>query len=226
MIVSISQPTLFPWIGYFNIIKKSDAFVFLDTVKFEKHSWQMRNKLKEISKVQEHPVWIRIPTRVEKTDTLIKDVIIDNMQSWKEAHLKSFQANYGDSYREIEFIDNLYDKQWNNLSEFNIEFISKCCEYLDIHTRLLKSSKLKCVGKKGDLVLNICKELDATDYLSTVGSADYLEDYRYRFDESGIKIIYHDYTHPIYRQRGKTFIENLSILDLIFNEKNNAKNFV
>ena len=86
MITSISQPTLFPWIGYFNIIKNSDVFVFLDTVKFEKHSWQMRNKLKETSKDKESAVWIKIPTKIEKTDTLIKDVLIDNNQRWKENH--------------------------------------------------------------------------------------------------------------------------------------------
>ena len=83
MIVSISQPTFFPWIGYFNIIKKSDVFVFLDTVKFEKHSWQMRNRLKEVSKINESVVWIRIPTKIEKEDTLIKDVLIDNTRKWK-----------------------------------------------------------------------------------------------------------------------------------------------
>jgi len=62
MIVSISQPTLFPWLGYYNIIKKSDVFVFLDNIKFEKRSWQMRNKLKSISSGAELETWIRIPT--------------------------------------------------------------------------------------------------------------------------------------------------------------------
>ena len=60
MILSISQPTLFPWLGYFNIIKKSDIFVILDIVKFEKRSWQMRNKLKMTTSKEEEEIWIKI----------------------------------------------------------------------------------------------------------------------------------------------------------------------
>lgn len=226
MRVSISQPTLFPWIGYFNIIKNSDVFVFFDDVKFEKHSWQMRNRLKELSKDRESPVWIRIPTKIAKTDTLIKDVLIDNSENWKENHIKAFQINYGKSYDEVSFILDLYNKEWDKLVDFNIEFITNCCKFLEITTKLVKSSDLNCNGKKGELVLNICKKIGATEYLTSVGAVDYLEDYRKMFDESTIKITYHDYIHPVYKQRGKTFLENLSILDLIFNEKNNSKSFI
>lgn len=226
MRVSISQPTLFPWIGYFNIIKNSDIFVFFDDVKFEKHSWQMRNKLKEISKDRESSVWIKIPTKLAKTDTLIKDVQIDNSENWKENHIKAFQINYGKSYNEVNFVLDMYNREWDKLVDFNIEFITNCCKFLEIPTKLVKSSDLNCNGKKGELVLNICKKLEATEYLTSVGAVDYLEDYRKMFDSSNIKIIYHDYTHPVYKQRGKSFLENLSILDLIFNEKNNSKLFI
>ena len=226
MRVSISQPTLFPWIGYFNIIKNSDIFVFFDDVKFEKHSWQMRNKLKEISKDRESSVWIKIPTKLAKTDTLIKDVQIDNSENWKENHIKAFQINYGKSYNEVNFVLDMYNREWDKLVDFNIEFITNCCKFLKIPTKLVKSSDLNCNGKKGELVLNICKKLEATEYLTSVGAVDYLEDYRKMFDSSNIKIIYHDYTHPVYKQRGKSFLENLSILDLIFNEKNNSKLFI
>lgn len=226
MKISISQPTLFPWLGYFNIIKNSDIFVFLDTVKFEKHSWQMRNRLKQISKDNESAVWIRIPTRLEKTDTMIKDVLIDNSQNWKADHIKSFKINYGKSYDEIDFLQKMYSMGWEKLANFNIEFITTCCKFLKIHTKLIKSSDLNCTGKKGELVFNICKELGATDYLTSVGAINYLENYRKMFENENIKIFYHNYKHPIYKQRGKTFLENLSVLDLILNEKENASKFI
>jgi len=63
------------------------------------------------------------------------------------------------------------------------------------------------------------------DYFWFAGQ-NYLEDYRKKFNENNIEITYHDYADPIYKQRWKQFIEKLSILDLIFNEKNNAKNFI
>ncbi len=95
MKISISQPTLFPWIGYFNMIKNSDVFVFLDNVKFKKQTWHMRNRLKSSSKVKETEIWVRIPTKLPKTDTMIKDVLIDNNQNWQQKHLDNFQYNYG-----------------------------------------------------------------------------------------------------------------------------------
>ena len=38
--------TFLPWIGYFSLIKKVDKFIFLDSVQFDKRSWQQRNKIR------------------------------------------------------------------------------------------------------------------------------------------------------------------------------------
>ena len=178
MIVGIAQPTFFPWIGYYNIIKNSNMFVFLDNVKFEKHSWQMRNRVKNSSKHSDSEVWMSVPTKGVTNNTLIKDVIIDNTKNWKQKHVKTLKNNYSKSFQEIKFLTQIYDNEWNKLVDFNIESITKCCQYLGIKTKLIKASDLSAAGKKGDLVLNICKELNADEYFSTIGSKDYLEDYR------------------------------------------------
>lgn len=225
MKISISQPTLFPWLGYFDIIKNSDIFVFLDNVKFEKRSWQMRNRLKNVDKSKESENWIQIPTHIIKSDTKIKDVEIDNNQNWKSKHLKTFQALYGDSYHELPFLKKLYNQNWNRLSDFNISFITSCCEFLGIKTCLKKSSELNIDGKKSKLLLNICEQLDATEYLTTIGAKEYLEKDKQIFNNSKIRIQYHNYNHPNYNQKGRQFISQLSILDLLFNEKNNAKKY-
>lgn len=226
MIVSISQPTVFPWLGYFNIIKNSDIFVFLDNVKFEKRSWQMRNKLKMITNDKESELWINIPTRLEKTDTMIKDVLIDNTQDWKRKHINAFRSNYGKAYTEIDFLQEIYEKDWKKLAEFNITFIRECCQFLAIKTKLVRASDLLVEGKKSQLLLNICKKFSATEYLSTIGSKEYLENDKDIFERENIKISYQEYVHPVYSQKGNTFLEKLSVLDLLFNEKDNSKNFV
>ena len=46
MIVSIHQPAYLPWLGYLHRIALSDRFLFLDTVQFQKGSFQNRNKIK------------------------------------------------------------------------------------------------------------------------------------------------------------------------------------
>ena len=45
MKISISQPTFLPYEGYFELINYVDKFVFLDSVQFDKRSWQQRNWL-------------------------------------------------------------------------------------------------------------------------------------------------------------------------------------
>lgn len=226
MIVSIAQPTVFPWIGYFNIIKNSDVFVFLDIVKFEKSSWQMRNRLKEASKDKDGEVWIRLPTKSVKSDTAIKDVLLDNSQDWMKTHVKTFRINYGSSFDEVDFLKSMYDKTWDRLAAFNMDAITSCCKYLDVRTKIFKASDLPVGGHKSQLVLNICKEFGATEYLSTVGSREYLDKDMKIFEDAQVKIKYHDYTHPVYKQKGKTFLPYMSVLDLIFNEKENARNFI
>jgi len=225
MIVSISQPTLFPWLGYYNIIKNSDIFVFLDNTKFEKRSWQMRNRIKAVSKESETEVWVRIPTKVDHSNTMIKDVLIDNKQDWEVKHVKAFKSHYGKSFDEIDFLKEMYQKNWEKLADFNIEFISKCCNFLEIETKLVRASDLDVLGKRSQLLLEICKKLDATEYLSGPTAKVYLENDKSIFEEEKIKITFHEYKHPIYKQRGNTFIEKLSILDLLFNEKKESKNY-
>tara|TARA_B100001750_G_C15365474_1_gene524508 strand:- start:89 stop:769 length:681 start_codon:yes stop_codon:yes gene_type:complete len=226
MIVSISQPTLFPWLGYFNIIKNSDIFVFLDNVKFEKRSWQMRNRLKATVNTDKSEEWVRIPTQLKKSDTLIKDVIIDNTQDWKARHITSFRTHYGKDYENLNFLRDIYEQEWTKLSDFNIKFITDCCNFLEINTELMMASQLPVSGKKGQLMLNICEHLSATEYLTTVGSRNYLENYASQFVKSNIEISYHGFQHPIYKQKGEEFLPNMSILDLLFNEQENSKHFV
>ena len=45
MKIMISQPTFFPWLGYFDLISQADQFVILDDVNFSYQSWQHRNNL-------------------------------------------------------------------------------------------------------------------------------------------------------------------------------------
>ncbi len=226
MKVSISQPTLFPWIGYFNMIKNSDVFVFLDNVKFKKQTWQMRNRLKSSSKIDEAEFWIHISTKLPRTDTMIKDVYIDNNQDWKQKHLDNFQYNYGSKYEEILFLKELYKKDWEKIADFNIEFITKCCEFLEIPTKLVRASEMDVQGKKSHLVLDICKHLNADTLLANSGSKDYLEKDKQIFDEAGVEISYHNYHHIEYNQHGDIFFEDLSILDLLFSEGENSMRFI
>ena len=157
---------------------------------------------------------------------MIKDVLIDNRQDWKLKHLDYFQTNYSKKYKEITFLEKLYEQDWEKIADFNIEFITQCCQYLEISTKLVRASELEVQGKKSHLILDICKKLKATEFMPNEGSKIYLEKDKEIFDKENIKISYHRFKQPKYNQKGDEFLENLSILDLLFSEYENSKNFI
>jgi hypothetical protein len=77
--------------------------------------------------------------------------------------------------------------------------------------------------------LEICRHFKATEYFSGPFGRDYID--QQAFDEAGIKIVYHDYDHPVYPQyQGKNgngeFVSHLSIVDLLFNCGPDARSYI
>ena len=226
MIIAISQPTLYPWIGYFNIIGKSDTFVFLDNAQLNRRSWQTRNKIKNSTSAGESEIWLNIPIKKSDLSTTIREAIIDNTKDWRKKHLASLKACYGKNVDEIEWLEKLFSTEWNSLADFNIEFIKKCCEYLEISTKFFLSSEIGIKGVRAQWLVDICKNFGADVYLTTAGAREmYLEKESHVFEKENISIQYHDYLHPEYKQRGNNFVSHLSILDLILNLKTDAKKY-
>ena len=65
MKVAIHQPEHFPYLGFFQKMKKSDLFIILDDVEFQgRRSFQVRNKFLNSNNVEE---WFTI--QVEKGAT-------------------------------------------------------------------------------------------------------------------------------------------------------------
>lgn len=142
-----------------------------------------------------------------------------------KAH-RYFSNNYGKKYRKIHFLEELYQQDWDKIADFNIDFITRCCKFLEISTTLVRASELQVEGKKSHLLLDICKKMNASEYLSNFGSRDYLENDKEIFDEENIEISYHEYEHQPYNQKGDTFLEYLSVLDLLFSEFKSSKKFI
>ena len=93
----------------------------------------------------------------------------------------------------------------------------------EIIRNMLKSRAVKfdLDSTKSQRLLDICKKLNATTYISGEIGKDYLDEKI--FHESGIEIIYEKFQHPIYRQNYGEFVSHLSILDLLFNEGRNSR---
>ena len=98
-------------------------------------------------------------------------------------------------------------------------------EWLDVKTKIIFESELNVKGTSSEKLLNICKQIDATKYVSGSGGKNYLDEKI--FQKNHIDIEYQKYTPTLYSQlNSKSFIPNLSILDLLFNMGYESRKFV
>ena len=225
MIVSAHQPQYIPWLGFFDKIARSDAFVFLDRVQYKEREFQNRNKICAKNRC----LWLSVPVISKgKNRQLIGEVAIDNTFPWRRQHLNSLKAWYANAphFKDyIGFFEDIYSRDWERLVDLNVCIIKYILSALSISTPVSFESGLGISAQSTDRIIAICKKLNADTYLSGAGGKEYLEENK--FIESKIKLVYQSFSHPVYRQQsrsdGEEFIAQLSILDLLFNEGSNSK---
>jgi hypothetical protein len=214
MIVSINQPAYLPWAGYFDRIFKSDIHVVLDCVQFEKGSYINRNRI--LSK--NGPTLLTIPLLHQSLHDDIVSKKINNKISWQRKHISTMKQNYSKSPYYMEYVDKMqyyYDNKFDYLGEVLRGMTELFLRELNIKTPLLYSSEMNISGEKGDLILNICKSLGASTYISGPFGRGYLNENLFR--KEGINILYHNFKSPIYTQMVDPYYPNLSVIDLMFN---------
>jgi len=220
--LALMQPTFNPWIGYFDLIDYVDKFIFLDTVQLNQQSWQTRNKIK----VQNRELMVSVPIQKSKlkSELLIKDTLMDFRKfDFRKKLLRTLEQNYKKCsyYAEVnEFIRELVLYETDFLSEYNINIIKKISNKLNIKTEFILLSKTEYLAEiaKGELVLDICDYFGTKEYISPLGSKEYLEQVKSQFVDKSIDVYYQYYNHPMYQQLGEEFIPYLGIFDLLYNE--------
>ena len=219
MKVAISQPTYLPWLGYFDLIDQVETFVLLDTVQFEKRSWQQRNRIKAQGGLSLLTVPVAVKGRFEQR---IKDVEIESPYFVRK-HLGSIETNY----RRAPFFEKYFAElagileacvAGTRLADLNIQLVKWLCRTLGVATPLVLASEIPQEGTRSELLLSICRKLKADSYLSALGSADYLLEDVHEFSAAGIEVLFQHYEHPTYRQQFPPFSSHTSAIDLIFNE--------
>jgi len=110
----------------------------------------------------------------------------------------------------------LYKKRWNLLFDLNLQILKKVFDWLDIKTEIILESELDVTGTSSKRLLNICKKLGADTYISGIGGKTYLDEKL--FEKNKIILKYQNYNPIRYLQHmSKSFIPNLSIIDLLAN---------
>ena len=224
LIVTIHQPNYFPYPGFFQKVLLSDVCVILDRAQFE-FDITNRNKI-----ITPEGSWTRISVPIKKGQKFfeIRNVEIDNDQVWTEKNwdliCKSYNnSSFFDLYKTT--LNSTFKKNWNLIFDLNFYTLKKVFEWLDIKTKIILDSELDVTGRSSNHLFNICKKMGATKYLSGSGGRNYLNEKI--FEKSKIEVEYQKYDPINYSQKyAKSFIPNLSILDLLFNMGSDSKKLI
>jgi hypothetical protein len=214
-LISIQQPESFPWLGFFDKIRQVDCVVFLDNVQFKKRYFENRNKVRTFEG------WTYLTTPVlskGRYTQKINEVEIDPSRPWQRDFSSTLLCNYKKApyWNDLgEELCALIEKPYQRLVDFNLAVIFLMMRKLGLARDYRMASALGTECSGSDLILEICRRMEATHYLSGKDGRNYLREEPFR--EAGIEVIYQDFKHPTYTQVQGGFEPAMSAIDLYFN---------
>lgn len=225
MIVTIHQPEHLPWLGYFHKMARADLHVFLDNVQYRKNYYQNRNQIL----TYQGPTWLTVPVKHRgHMSSTLREMEISGPPNWRKKYWRTLELAYKKHpyfHRYAPFFEELLATERTYLVDLNYAIIQYLAQELDVHPQFVKASDLGVAGSSSELLLEICVKLGATVYLSGPSGRDYLDLDLFR--RHGIRVEFHQFTHPVYPQYGRTdFTPRLSVIDLLSNVGPEARDFV
>ncbi len=187
------HPTYFPSISHFTAIVQAEKVTFEMEDNFQKQTNRNRTYIYSPNGIQ----LLNIPVKHSKTaHQKTKDIQIENDFDWQKQHFKSLEAAYRSSPFFEYFEDDLlpiFEKKHQFLMDLNLEVF-------DLITRCLRMK---------------IEYSTTTEYFHEINSNE-ITDFRFLANGKKDASQFESYTQVFDDKFG--FINNLSVLDLVFNE--------
>ena len=211
------QPYFFPYLGYFDLIRRTDRWIVFDTVQYMRHGWMNRNRIL-------HPTngwqYIIVPLRKHPLQTSIRDILTNDDIPWRNrilgqlAHYRKRAPHFAAVTRLVE--DGLADGE-DRLSRLNTRLLDRVCTYLGIPFPFSYFSEMKldlpAIQSPGEWALRIAQQLGAGEYVNPSGGEHLFN--RDAFARSGIRLTIRHLPPMTYRCGGLVFQPDLSIIDVL-----------
>lgn len=214
--LGMMQPYLFPYIGYFQMIKAVDKYVIYNDVNYIKQGWVNRNYILVNGQKYMFHVRLKGASQNKHFDEIVVD---DDFRQLR----RTLECNYARApyfHPTMEMLEKVFVCQEKRLDLFIKNSIEVILVYLGIHKELLLASQIeKDESLKGvERMLNICHLLQIDTYCNSIGGQALYD--KEMFSSHGITLRFlktNDDLH--YRQFSEnTFVPELSIIDvLMFN---------
>lgn len=196
------HPSYFPSISHFVAIAQSDTITFEMEDNFQKQTNRNRTYIYSPNGIQ----LLNIPIKHSnlRTHQKTKDIKIEQEFDWQKQHFKSLEAAYRSSPFFEFFEDDLhpiFQKKHTFLMDLNMEAFTIIC---------------KCLRMKLEFGIT-------TEYFNEIEDTTVI-DFRYLVNGKKDQSKFESYTQVFDDKYG--FLNNLSILDLLFNEGKFAMDYL
>lgn len=220
MKIAIMQPYFFPYLGYWQLLGAVDKFVIYDDVNYFRKGFINRNSIL----VNGRSSLITLELKGASQNKKINNIEV-GANSGKI--LKTIEY----SYKKSVFFESIFplilkiiNNNEDNLAKYLSYSLDEISSYLELETKIYLSSKInKNNALKGeDKILAICESLGAKVYINSIGGTDLYK--KENFFRKDIDLRFLKPEPLSYKQYSKSFIPNLSIIDvLMFNSKEDIK---
>lgn len=215
MKLGIMQPYLFPYIGYFQLIRAVDVFVALDDVQWINRGWINRNRYL----IQGRPLYFTLPVEKGASSMNINQrVFAPDIEYHKQHILRQIGYGYGKAphFDEVfPLVSRCFSCKENNVSAFIVNSLRECCTYLNIATPIVLSSEL---DKRNELkaqerMLDINRVMGSHHYINPIGGIGLYD--KARFEEMGVRFNFIRTREVTYPQFKNDFLPSLSVIDVM-----------
>lgn len=207
------QPYFWPYLGYFQLLYAVDQYVVYDNIEYTKKGWINRNRY--LCGGQ----WKYFTVPVAKGSDYLDICEREVAANFDRGRLKNqIQAAYAKApyFKDIfPLFCKCVDCPEKNLFNFLYFSIKEIAAYLEIDTKIIVSSELGAGQElRGeDKIFAICHKLHADTYINAAGGRTLYQ--KWEFQREGIRLQFLEMDALTYPQFGKTFIDSLSILDVL-----------
>ena len=220
ILVAIHQPNFFPWLGYFDKIRRADVFILLDDVQYPKTgagSWSNRVKVM----INGEGRWLTAPVDRSFHGTReINEMVYSGKEDWRAKVLKTLVAAYrrAPCFEEtFAVLEPLVRNPEDNVAEYNVHAVVTLAGAIGLPTgSVVRSSKLSTDSTATNRLINLTKQVGGGSYLCGGGADGYQEDEA--FLASGLSLVYQRFKPEPYSQHSAvTFVPGLSVIDALMN---------
>ena len=214
MIIAVMQPYLFPYLGYFQLARSVDHFVFLDDVAYIKKGFINRNRILLGGQPFTFSIAVERASQNRKIDEHRFSGAFDTFfQQLRHAYHRA--PFFHEVLALVEAVGRTPER---NVARKNAAAVRAVFDYLQLPFSSQFASSLPRTGARGEQrILDLCQYLGADTYHNAVGG-QMLYDNR-RFASQGVRLRFLCNRFAAYEQGVGVFVPGLSIIDVLMHNE-------